>query len=269
MINGFTVGRVSQIKLMQEDSTYIAVTLEINKETRITEGAIAALGDNGLLGGKAVFIKCNPKSTPLESGATLVAGVENGLIASLQTQIMPVMGTVDSALVAVKNMLSEFNGIGKRIDLLMANISSLSTQANGLIADNRQSLKRTISSFDSLTKSLNKTLSPMISTYTDLGNKVKALEIQQTLDQLNKTMAELQKTAQGINNPDGSIGQLMKTDSLHKAMVVMLKDVDNLLIDFQANPKRYVHFSLIDKGAKTDAKAAKKDAKKQAKKTGQ
>jgi phospholipid/cholesterol/gamma-HCH transport system substrate-binding protein len=50
-----------------------------------------------------------------------------------------------------------------------------------------------------------------------------------------------------INNGQGSLGMLLNNDSLYKNLNSSAADLDKLLIDFKANPKRYVHFSVFGK----------------------
>ena len=50
-----------------------------------------------------------------------------------------------------------------------------------------------------------------------------------------------------INAGDGSVGQLVNNDSLYINIENVAGSLDKLLIDLEANPKRYVHFSLFGK----------------------
>ena len=45
----------------------------------------------------------------------------------------------------------------------------------------------------------------------------------------------------------GPAGQLLTNDSLYTNLSNSLESLNNLLIDFKANPKRYVHFSVFGK----------------------
>ena len=48
------------------------------------------------------------------------------------------------------------------------------------------------------------------------------------------------------------MGQLMTNDSLYKNLESVTRDLDKLLIDMEANPKRYVHFSIFGRKDKRD-----------------
>ena len=56
----------------------------------------------------------------------------------------------------------------------------------------------------------------------------------------------------GIKNGKGSLGQLLNDTKLSDNLNNASKNLDNLLIDLKANPKRYVHFSVFGGGNKKD-----------------
>jgi phospholipid/cholesterol/gamma-HCH transport system substrate-binding protein len=52
------------------------------------------------------------------------------------------------------------------------------------------------------------------------------------------------------------MGKLMKSDSLYRNLNASTTSLNALLVDFKANPKRYVHFSVFgSKEKKTKEKA--------------
>ena len=50
---------------------------------------------------------------------------------------------------------------------------------------------------------------------------------------------------QKINRGEGTMGMLINNDSLYVALEKSATDLDKLLIDLKANPKRYVQISLF------------------------
>jgi len=54
-----------------------------------------------------------------------------------------------------------------------------------------------------------------------------------------------------VNNGEGTLGMLMHSDSLHNELVETNQSIQNLLDDMEANPKKYVHFSVFGRKAKT------------------
>ena len=72
------------------------------------------------------------------------------------------------------------------------------------------------------------------------------------MEKANKTFEEITAVMQKMNNGEGTMGQLMTNDSLYKNLESVTRDLDKLLIDMEANPKRYVHFSIFGRKDKRD-----------------
>ena len=72
------------------------------------------------------------------------------------------------------------------------------------------------------------------------------------LDNLNSNLESLKAG-------EGTMGKLMHDDSLYIYLSNTARDLDRLLVDFQANPGRYVQFSVFGKKDKPDKKKAKKE----------
>ena len=51
--------------------------------------------------------------------------------------------------------------------------------------------------------------------------------------------------ADNLNDPDGSIGKLMKDDSAYNSLDEVLKDIDSLVKKIEENPKKYIRIKLL------------------------
>ena len=65
------------------------------------------------------------------------------------------------------------------------------------------------------------------------------------MDDMAHTSAELKKVATGISNGEGTMGKLMKDDSLYTNLNSASAELDLLLEDLRMNPNRY--FSVFGK----------------------
>jgi phospholipid/cholesterol/gamma-HCH transport system substrate-binding protein len=72
----------------------------------------------------------------------------------------------------------------------------------------------------------------------------------QTVENANKAVAEFQAAINKVNNGQGSLGQLINDEKLYNNLSNAAGNLDKLMIDLKANPKRYVHFSVF--GGKKD-----------------
>jgi len=116
-------------------------------------------------------------------------------------------------------------------------------------------LKTTLEKFEEVATSANSAIAsarPMIKTYKELGDSLKELDIKTTLEKANKTFDNISLIMENINKGEGTMGQLMTNDSLYKNLESVTRDLDKLLIDMEANTKRYVHFSLFGRKDKRE-----------------
>jgi phospholipid/cholesterol/gamma-HCH transport system substrate-binding protein len=78
-----------------------------------------------------------------------------------------------------------------------------------------------------------------------LSDELKNLNLTQSIHSLNSTLDNLQLTTSKLNSKDNSLGLLMNDTLLYNNLNRTLDNASLLLIDFKANPKRYVRFSLF------------------------
>ena len=68
----------------------------------------------------------------------------------------------------------------------------------------------------------------------------------------NKAMADLQSMLSDVKSGKGTLGALLNDRQMYDNLNNASKNLDALMIDLKANPKRYVHFSVFGGGNKKD-----------------
>jgi phospholipid/cholesterol/gamma-HCH transport system substrate-binding protein len=101
-------------------------------------------------------------------------------------------------------------------------------------------------------KQNNEDISKLITNLSSFSGTLAASDVKTTIDNANKSLANLQTLLEGINNGEGTLGKLARNDSAYVYLQRSLYDLDKLLIDLREHPKDYVHFSLF--GKKSDKK---------------
>ena len=91
---------------------------------------------------------------------------------------------------------------------------------------------------------MNRANTVLDNTNTLTGN-LAAINVAGTMEKVNATLDNVEKLTSQLNNPEGSVGLLLRDPSLYQNLNATMRDADSLLVNLKAHPKRYVHFSLF------------------------
>jgi phospholipid/cholesterol/gamma-HCH transport system substrate-binding protein len=246
-INGLVVGKVNSIDL-QKDWTSL-VELQINGDYKIPKNSIAELYSPSALGGKQIAILPNTETAELaKSGDFLPSGNKLGLTEEVSNQIKPIKEKLDKVLENANTMLVNVNqvldektkqnlrGSLENLNATLAEFKEASTSVNQMLADNKGKISSTMSNFDKASGNL-KTMSDSLAK-ANIGQTVKNLE---------KTLASVDKLMADIQAGKGTLGKLAKDDALYTNFAKSSKELELLLQDLRLNPTRYVNVSLFGK----------------------
>lgn len=250
IINGFQVGMVSNIYFKEDQTGNLMVELIITDNSiQIPNNSVANLISLDLLSSKGIGLTLGDSPIDLADGDTISSHFEKSMLDDVSEQLLPMkqkaerlMTTLDSTVLVSKKTLENINKLfddqnQRNLKLSLAN------------------LKITLEKFETFADNANatmNTLKPTVKKYGDLADTLKQVDIKTTLEKANKTFDEMAAVMQKMNNGEGTMGQLMTNDSLYKNLESVTRDLDKLLIDMEANPKRYVHFSIFGRKDKRD-----------------
>ena len=261
LINGFQIGRVDKLELQRNGS--IIATLKINDKYDIPKNTIARLESTDLLGGKAIVMDLGNGTEYAIDGDTLNANVEKGLMESVQPvqkKAEQIIAKMDSILTSVNSILNP--NFQKNVDKSFTSIASTlaaleatSKKVDVLVGSESSKLSNILSNVETITvnfKNNGAKIDAILANLNTVTDKAAALNFKTTIDNANKAVADIQEIVSGIKNGKGSLGQLLNDTKLSDNLNNASKNLDNLLIDLKANPKRYVHFSVFGGGNKKD-----------------
>lgn len=261
LINGFQIGRVDNLELKPDGS--IVATLKIRDEYKIPINTIARLESTDLLGGKAIVMELGNSTEYAEDGYTLNSNVEKGImdaVQPVQKKAELIITKMDSILTSVnailnpnfqKNVEKSFTSIASTLETL----ESTSKKVDNLVGAESSKLSNILGNVESITtnfKNNGAKIDAVLSNLNTVTDKMAALNFKQTIDNANKAVADLQVMVNNLKEGKGSLGKLLNDEEMYNNLNNASKNLDNLMIDLKANPKRYVHFSVFGGGNKTD-----------------
>ncbi|MDR0713517.1 MAG: MlaD family protein [Bacteroidales bacterium] len=245
-VNGLVVGLVSDIDFVSGRLDSLTVEIAVKKKLNISKNTVVML-NSGLLKGKSIGLMLG-SGTPAVNGDTLRSVVMPGVMDMIDPIVHKLDKTIDSVNLTLKTVQNTLD------DDTQANVRSIVANLEQLVSSERLKIRLILSNFESVSTNLkknNEDISLLISNLTAFSRTLTASDVKMTVDKANQSLTQLNALLEGINNGQGTLGQLARNDSAYVFLQRSLEDLDKLLIDLRKNPREYVHFSLFGKKTKT------------------
>lgn len=256
-INGFQVGKVTTITETDQELTGVIVGIQITKNIRIPKDSYAVINVNPL-GSTVVNIIKGTDPAFISEGDTIRTIPAEGLISELKNSLSPTLNNVNGTLTSLDSLVEV---IGATIDVstranLQHSIKNLeaSTAALNTMLASQSSLNKTLSNVQAITDNIKNdkdTINRILSNTEKFTSNIATLDLQGTIDRLQKTVTELNGTLAKINNGEGSLGLLMNDKKLYHNINASANSLNILLQDLRLHPKRYVNISVFGGKNKT------------------
>jgi phospholipid/cholesterol/gamma-HCH transport system substrate-binding protein len=250
LVNGFQVGKVAEMSL-QPNGTIMA-RLDISKTYPIPKNTVARLESTDLLGSKAIVLMVGTSKELAKNGDTL----EGQNTRSLGESLAPLQNQTQQLIVRLDTFISALNSVinprfQKNVDKSMTSISGIlknlelaSTEVNKSIPVLNNTLKN-VEDISRNFKDNDKNISSTFSNVKQFSDKLAQSNLDQTVTQLNSNLKNLQIILSKVNNGEGSMGALINDKQLYDNLTASTANLNRLMIDLKANPKRYVSFSIF------------------------
>ncbi|WP_425392619.1 MlaD family protein [Ekhidna sp.] len=232
--NGLPVGRVSGFDLVQNKG-YIVVSIDIDEGLKIGKDASATLANDGLFGGKAIVLDVGKSTELMQPGDTLGSEMDGGLM----SQFEPVADNLNTTITKLNDLLDELNATDIRgtVDTLKYSIGTLTNKANNL------KIERVVASTDSLMNSLkdrSDELEGLLTSSTKLMDSLNQVPLSATLKKVNESLDQVNQLLLAIQSEEGTVGKMLKNDSVYNNLNKLLVDMDELIIHFNNYPKDFM-----------------------------
>lgn len=250
IVNGLSVGNVTKIELIPGPAHAMLVTMTIDKKIKMGKQSEVVLTSHDILGTKVIDLKISDVGAMLQEEDTLKATIETPLTETLKQAAMPLVRNLDSSSQILNRLMHNFSNTSKQLDKTLATYEEAGQATNALIRNNQANVTGITTNMNALSHSListEKSLRGVLDKMNRIGDTLNKAQIAATVQQANQTLIALNKTLTGIEQGKGTLGKMVKTDSLHRNMNATLKATEALLSDLKEHPSRYVHFSIWGK----------------------
>lgn len=259
-INGLKVGQVDKIipQTSKDGKIHFIVKITVDDNFQFSKNSNLEIFEPSLMGGKEMRVNLFYGGVTAKDGDTLKGAFKLGMMNSLSSQVGPVkdqlqtvLHRVDSLMVNANQVMNEQNR--EEIKILLHNLNktvgALETTAgsvNKLVGNNDPKLQKVLDEASLTMKSGKVTLDK----YGNLAESIDTQKLNATIANLDNTVGQLNKVVSGIDRGEGSLGKIMKDDQLYNNLNAASTNLNALIEDLKANPKKYVNFSVFGKNSK-------------------
>lgn len=242
LVNGFAVGRVSKIKIMQERQNKILVELEINSDVLLGDSTKAILNSD-FLGGKSILLSIGKITRPLAPNDTVLAEVAKGMLDMLEETATPVANNVQQTLRKLNLILDNLTKNSEQLEGIFAKLATTPGLINQTLRTTNGKMEDLSGNFNAVATNLNNTLNelkPTLANFKTISDSVKLLELNKTVSQAQLTLSNINKSLGMLNKGDNTASKLMTEDSLYVNLNNLLLHLDSLAAHFNNNPRHFL-----------------------------
>lgn len=242
LVNGYAVGRVSHIRIVQGKENKVLVELEVDSDIILGDSATAILNSD-FLGSKSILLNIGNKSIPHQPGDTILAEAARGIFDVFTETAEPVANNVQTTLRKLNTVLDNLAINSARLDTLFMKLSYTPGLINRALITTDEQMKELSASFKSTSDNLSITLRdlrPVIGNFKTFSDSLKRMELNKTLAKTQQTLTSLNSTLAKLSKGDNTMSKLMTEDSLYVNLNRLLMNLDTLAIHFDNNPKHFL-----------------------------
>ncbi|WP_336963621.1 MlaD family protein [Chryseobacterium contaminans] len=259
-INGLKVGQVDKIipQTGKDGKISFVVKVTVDNKFEFSKNSSLEIFEPGLMSGKEMRVNLVYGGATAKDGDTLKGAFKLGTLGSLSSQVGPVKDQLQVVLHRVDSLMANANQLvdaqnRAEIRALLSNLNktvgALETTAgsvNNLVGHNDPKLQKVLDDASLTMQSGKVTLDK----YGNLAQSIDTKQLNATIASLDATVGKLNQVIGGIDKGEGSLGKLMKDDKLYNNLNSASSNLNSLIEDMKANPKRYINFSVFGKNNK-------------------
>jgi phospholipid/cholesterol/gamma-HCH transport system substrate-binding protein len=246
-LNGLIVGKVTGISFIDNTSGRLRIEMQVKTDFPISKTSHATLYEPGLLGGKQIAIIPDLKNTVMaEDGDQLVSGLKPGMLSVVGEKLSPLQTKVEGTVVTADSLLHSLNNVfdrrtqeNLRVAILelsetMQQFRMASTSLNTVISGNKAKIDGTLAN-----------LNQASGNFAKLSDSLNQANLGQTVKNLEKSLANVDKIINDVEGGKGTLGKLLKDEGMYNNLNDASNELKELIADIKNNPKRYVHISVF------------------------
>src|SRR5664279_2920458 len=254
-INGYKVGVVRSLDFIDATSGKLLVVFSVKKNFKLPKNTIAEIVPVSLLGGMKVQFVYGKGPGTYKEGDTIPGRLAESLIDKIDTEILPVKEKLSNLITVLDSVIASVDEImdpefKREFKETVAHLNNTTASLDKVLGSKEKELAAIVDNINKFTSMLADNSGKMNKTFTNLetiSDSLKASDISAAVSNLKASLEKASKLMADLNQGKGSAGQFLTNDTLYTNLSGSLESLNLLLKDLNANPNRYVHFSLFGK----------------------
>ncbi|MDA0930079.1 MAG: MlaD family protein [Bacteroidetes bacterium] len=246
VVNGYKIGIVSDTRLMDAVQGTVLVELQITEDDLfLDKQSEAIISSPGLIAANVIDIKLGTSGQEVVDGDTLRAGVSLGIEATMMNIVEPLQKNMNSVLIDLDSVLVPMKS---SLPATVDNLNRLITDVDNLVKTNTGKVASILGNAEKIMATLarnERQLDSMIGNLNRFSDTLASVELAKTVATTQQAMAEVKTLLEGINQGEGTLGQLVKSDAMHQRLDSTAMSLQQLMTEINEHPERFLHFSLI------------------------
>lgn len=267
LVNGFAVGRVSKIKILQERQNKILVELDIDSDVMLGDSTKAILNSD-FLGGKSILLSIGKITTPKKPNDTVHTEVAKGMFDVISETATPVADNVQTTLRKFNLIIDNLTKNSQQLELIFEKLLVTPDLINQTLKTANGKVEDLSVNFKDVAGNLNNTLNelkPTLQNFKTISDSLKQLQINETITKTQITLSQLNETLSKLNRGDNTASKLLTEDSLYNNLNKLLMHLDTLATHFDNNPRHFL--APLGKSSKKIERDRQKEEEEKAKTT--
>ncbi len=247
-IAGLDIGKVQDMRLA---GNVIAVGVSISKDVNISVDSKAFIKSASLMGGKQIAITPGVMPDILRDGDTLTGAYEADLT-ELTSTLSPISTNVLGILERVNTTFDD--PTRRHIQGILMELNRAARDLQQVIQQQGGHLDHAVGNFSTFSEDMSRFAKRLdtiaISQKGNLAEGIKS--IRTTSKTMEEASGKFKDASTSIDNVfkklergDGTIGKLMNDERLYVHLDSLIVNLNELVKDLKANPKRYVNVSVF------------------------
>jgi phospholipid/cholesterol/gamma-HCH transport system substrate-binding protein len=240
-VSGVYKGKVNALTLSDRG---VLVQVQLQREVTLNSDATFTIKNMGVMGERFIAIDPGTDTTELNYDRVIEGDYDPGLpevmglMGEMITELRQLVGSVKRTI-GSDSTLSLFNETLSNMEQLSSSLMAYVERNEGKLDTTAENLVVASNRFNEL---LQENSGKIDSTFTRFNRtSVKVEEIVAVLDTVSTSARAF---ARRLDNPDGSLQLLMEDRRLYDDLRRTADNVDDLINDIRANPRKYINFTL-------------------------